>query len=184
MKSPLTLNDLDEKIKSKVYTQDYSPRAVIDGVKILELKPMSGEDSDFSELMRLTPDGESEQFPGFTVRQINRSTQIAGSIKAWHLHLLQDEVWYVPDESRLLTALWDVRADSPTKGITMRIPMGAGSRRLVFIPHGVAHGSANLTSKTGAIFYFMNSQFDIKNPDEHRIPWDSLGKEFWDPQRD
>lgn len=184
MNTPLTLQDIDATVQPKVYKQNYDPKVPIEGVKIIELKEMSGEDSDFSELMRLSETGESLQFPGFHIQQINRSTLISGSIKAWHLHLVQDEVWYVPDESRLFTALWDVRANSPTKGQTMRIPMGSGSRRMIFIPHGVAHGSANLTKKTCVIMYFMNNQFDSKNPDEHRIPWDSLGAEFWTPQRD
>lgn len=184
MNEPLTLGDIDEKIKPKVYTQNYDHKPTIDGVKIIQLKEMSGEDSDFSEILRITSSGEAELFPGFRIAQINRSTQIAGSVKAWHLHLIQDEIWYVPDESRLLTGLWDVRANSPTKGVTMRIPMGGGSRRMVFIPHGVAHGSVNLTAQTGSIMYFMNSQFDTKNPDEHRIPWDALGADFWTPQRD
>lgn len=184
MNEPLTLDEVDAKIKPKVYTQSYSAKTIIDGVKIVEFKELSGEDSDFSELMRISPSGESEQFPGFHIQQINRSTQIPGSVKAWHLHLIQDEVWYVPNESRLLTGLWDVRENSPTKGVTMKIPMGGGTRRIVYIPHGVAHGSANLTMETSVIMYFMNSQFDIKNPDEHRIPWDSLGADFWAPQRD
>lgn len=184
MNTPLSLEDLDPTIKPKIYTQNYDAKPVIDGVKVIELKEFSGEDSDFTELMRFNESGESVQFPGFHIQQINRSTQIPGSIKAWHLHLTQDEVWYVADDSRLLTALWDVRANSPTKGITMRIAMGGCSRRMVFIPHGVAHGSANLTTKTGAITYFMNNQFNSKNPDEHRIPWDSLGADFWSPQKD
>lgn len=123
-------------------------------------------------------------FPGFHIAQINRSTQLPNSIKAWHLHLTQDEIWYVPDESRLLAALWDIRDDSPTKGAIMRIPMGGGSRKMIYIPHGVAHGSVNLTTEIGIIIYFMNRQFDSKHPDEHRIPWDALGAEFWQPQRD
>jgi dTDP-4-dehydrorhamnose 3,5-epimerase len=184
MNTPLTIEDLDASVKDKVYTQRYESKPTIDGLKIIELKEMSGEDSDFSELMRLNATGESLQFPGFHIQQINRSTQIPGSVKAWHLHLSQDEIWYVPDDSRLLTAMWDVRANSPTKGVIMRIPMGGGTRRMVFIPHGVAHGSANLTMETAVIIYFMNNQFDSKNPDEHRIPWDANGTDFWSPQRD
>lgn len=180
----LSTNDLDASIREQVYTQDYEQKPIIDGVKIIDLKNYTGEDSDFSELMRIGANGESEQFPGFKIAQVNRSTQTPGSIKAWHLHLVQDEVWYVPNDSRLLTALWDVRESSPTKGVTMRIPMGGEAGRMVYIPHGVAHGSVNLMSETGAIIYFMNSQFDNKNPDEKRIPWDALGASFWTPQRD
>lgn len=184
MNTPLNLDNIDASVKPKVYTQNYAAKPAIDGVRIVELSEMSGEDSDFSELMRITPEGESIQFPGFHIQQINRSTQLPGSVKAWHLHLVQDEIWYVPDESRLFAAFWDIRTNSPTKGTIMRIPMGAGSRRMIHIPHGVAHGSANFTTKTGVIIYFMNSQFDMQHPDEHRIPWDSLGKNFWQPERD
>jgi dTDP-4-dehydrorhamnose 3,5-epimerase len=184
MDKPLTIDAIDKKLASNLYTQDYKSKPMIQGVSIITLKNMSGEDSDFSELMRLNAQGESEQFPGFHVTQINRSTQIPGSIKAWHVHLAQDEVWYVPDEAKLLTCLWDVRKDSPTLGMTMRIPMGGSTHRMLYIPRGVAHGSANLSNETGVIMYFMNSQFNIESPDEHRIPWDTLGKEFWDPQRD
>lgn len=182
--NPLKLDKIDPSVRQKVYTQNYIPKETINGVKIVQLSEIAGEDSDFSELLRINAQGECEDFPGFHIAQINRSTQLPNSIKAWHLHLSQDEVWYVPDESRLLTALWDIRADSPTKGMTMRIPMGAGSRKMVLIPHGVAHGSANFSAELGIIIYFMNSQFNIKNPDEHRIPWDARGADFWQPQRD
>jgi len=184
MAAPLLPEEIDEKLASKIYTQDYSPKPTIDGVSIVTLKNMAGEDSDFSELLRINPQGEAEQFPGFHVAQINRSTQIAGSVKAWHVHMAQDEVWYVPDEARLLTGLWDVRKNSPTRGMTMRIPMGGSTHRMLYIPRGVAHGSANFSHDIGIIMYFMNSTFNIKNPDERRIPWDTLGKEFWEPQRD
>lgn len=184
MATALTLSDLDETSSSKIYVQDYKSKPVIDGVSIITLKNMSGEDSDFSELLRINANGEAEQFPGFHVAQINRSTQIPGSIKAWHVHMAQDEVWYVPDEARLLTCLWDIRKHSPTNGMVMRIPMGASTHRMVYIPRGVAHGSVNLSQNVSVIMYFMNAQFTIDDPDERRIPWDALGKEFWEPQRD
>ena len=34
------------------------------------------------------------------------------------------------------------------------------------------------------LLYFVDQKFDINNPDERRIPWDSLGENFWKPQRD
>ena len=184
MATALTPEDINEKISSKIYIQDYKSKPVIDGVSIVTLKNMSGEDSDFSELLRINPQGEAELFPGFHVAQINRSTQIPGSVKAWHIHFAQDELWYVADESRLMTGLWDVRKNSPTYGATMRIPMGGSSHRMVYIPRGVAHGAANFSSNVATIMYFMNGQFNVNNPDERRIPWDTLGKEFWEPQRD
>jgi len=184
MDTPLTVADLDEKYSAKIYTQDYKNKPVIDGVSIVTVKNFTSEDSDFSELLRINAQGKSEQFPDFQIAQINRTTQIPGSIKGWHLHLAQDELWYVPDEARILTCLWDIRKTSPTYGTVMRIPVGGSAQSMIYIPRGVAHGSANVSQKISVTIYFMNKQFDIHNPDEHRIPWDALGKDFWTPQRD
>lgn len=180
----MTLDDIDENIRPNVYAQDYSPKELIDGVKVIQLKHIVGEEGDFCELLRLNEKGEFGEIPGFSVRQINRSTQLTGSIKAWHMHLLQDELWYVPEESQLLAGLWDVRKDSKTHEMTNRIVLGASTHRLLYIPRGVAHGSANFSKELGIIIYFMNGQFDSKHPDEHRIPWDTLGADFWKPERD
>lgn len=184
MNQPLTKNDLDESVRDKVYTQEYSGSQSINGVKLITLSHHVGEESDFVELLRLSENGHMEGIPEFAVRQISRSLQYPGAVKAWHLHFIQDELWYVPMEGHLLVGLWDVRNASPTKSKTMRLVMGKSASSLLYIPHGVAHGSANLTGQPVPIIYCVNSQFDPKNPDERRIPWDSQGADFWKPQRD
>ncbi len=184
MSKSLSLADIDESARSKVYTQDYAPKTLIDGVKVVSLRNFAGEEGAFCELMRLDESGLCKEFPGFSVRQINWSSQFPGSVKAWHMHLSQDEVWYVPAESHLVAGLWDVRKGSKTFGKTNRIVLGRDTNRLLFIPRGVAHGSANFSKNLGIILYFMNSQFDVSKPDEQRIPWDSLGQDFWKPERD
>lgn len=184
MDKTLSLADIDESVRPKVYTQDYKPKELIDGVKIIQHKHVVGEEGDFVELLRLKQNGEFDQIPGFNVAQINRSTQFPYSIKAWHMHLSQDELWYVPAESHLLAGLWDVRKGSKTHGATMRIPMGLSTNRLLYIPRGVAHGSVNFSHQTGIIIYFMNAQFNPQDPDERRLPWDALGADFWKPERD
>jgi len=184
MTKSLTLTDIDTSVRDQVYTQDYSQKPVIDGVRFLTIKNMTGEDGDFCEILRFGPQGKLTEIPGFTAAQINHSTQFSGSVKAWHLHFLQNEIWFVPPASDLLVGLWDVRNDSPTKGVTMRFAMGGGQARAVYIPHGVAHGSANLSETRSTIIYVVDQQFDSKNPDEHRIPWDAKGADFWHAQRD
>lgn len=180
----MTLDDIDQSVRGKVYTQDYSSKQFIDGVKIIQLKHAVGEEGDFSEILRLNEKGEVGQIPDFYVRQINRSTQFPNSIKAWHIHLKQDELWYVPEESHLMAGLWDIRKDSKTHGVTNRIVLGKSTHRLLYIPRGVAHGSVNFSGNLGIIMYFMNGHFDKEKPDEHRLPWDSLGSDFWKPERD
>lgn len=184
MQKKLTLDDIDEKIKGKVYAQDYSKNASIEGVKTIPLKNYPSEEGDFGEIIRLDSKGELEEIPGFRLAQVNRTHLFPGSIKAWHLHFKQDEIWYLPPNRDLFVGLWDVRRDSPTNGISMRIVMGGGKSELVYIPRGVAHGSANFSLNDANLFYLVNEQFNIKSPDEKRISWDALGADFWKPVRD
>lgn len=180
----LTPDDLNSEVKDKVYIQDYSPKAKIDGVKVIPLKNFVGEDGDFSELLRIDPNGEIAELPDFKIAQINRSRLIPGSIKAFHIHLNQEDVWYLPPSDSLFVALWDVRENSATKGVSMRINLGGGTSSLLYIPRGVAHGMKNNSTSDINLFYFVNGQFNLENPDERRLPWDSLGAEFWETPKE
>jgi dTDP-4-dehydrorhamnose 3,5-epimerase len=180
MQPPLTHKDIEGKYHKKLFIQDYAKKPVIEGVKIIEIKNFVGEDGDFSELMRVHEGGESEQFPGFYIRQMSRSKVLPKAIKAWHIHFAQEDIWHILPEDRLLVGLWDVRKYSSTNGLTMRLALGGGKGHLVYIPRGVAHGGANHGHKPATILYFVNSLFNIDNPDEIRLPWNELGAEFWD----
>ncbi|MBI3980645.1 dTDP-4-dehydrorhamnose 3,5-epimerase family protein [Candidatus Microgenomates bacterium] len=174
---------LPAEIKNKIYTQDYSPKTPLEGVEIKEIKNFPGEDGDFSEILRLK-NGRTELFPDFELVQINRALVFPKSVKAWHLHFLQDEIWYVTPQDHLLVGLWDLREKSATQNKTMRVILGGTSSRLLFIPRGVAHGCVNLSRKATQIYYFVSNNFNPASPDEKRIPWDSLGADFWQAQRD
>lgn len=177
---PLTKQDIAKEYQPFMSVQDYSPKPKIEGVEVKEMKVFLGEDGDFSELARLTPNGKMEGFPDFQIRQVSRSLVLPGSIKAWHFHLKQDEIQSVLPGDKLLVGLWDLREKSPTKGQTMRLALGGGKAHWVFIPKGVAHGYMNPYKKAATAIYFVSEQFDITNPDEMRMPWDSMGKDFWE----
>lgn len=181
--SDLTLKDIASNLQKDVFVQDYSKKKMIDGVKIVEVKRMAGEDGTFEDLLRLDTTGHLELFPDIQVRQINRSKLLPGSIKAWHLHFSQEDVWYVAPEDHMLLGLWDTRDVSPTKGENMKIPMGNGVSKLVVVPRGVAHGVVNVASVPGTIFYFVNNQFNLSDADERRIKWDALGASFWEVEK-
>jgi dTDP-4-dehydrorhamnose 3,5-epimerase len=184
MNKKLTLDDIDEKSRGNIYTQDYSAPPTIEDVKIIPVKNFIGEDGDFSELIRINMSGEMEQLPDFKILQINRSRLIRGSVKGWHLHFAQDDVFYLPPSDSLLVGLWDLRKNSKSAGVSMKITLGAGTSSLLYIPRGVAHGMVNISNDDIDLFYFVNQQFDTKNPDEKRLAWDSLGQDFWTPKRD
>jgi len=165
--------------RERLTTQSYRPGARIAGVALVDLATFSDEGGDFCEIVRLSPAGTLLALPDFLPRQINYSLMEPGAIKGWHLHRRQDDVWFVPPADRLLVGLLDTRAGSPTCDRTRRLVMGAGKARLLFIPRGVAHGVANLSSRPAGILYLTNALFDPEDPDEHRLPYDLLGAEFW-----
>ncbi|HVT01076.1 MAG TPA: dTDP-4-dehydrorhamnose 3,5-epimerase family protein [Patescibacteria group bacterium] len=183
MSDSLSINDIDEKVKGNVYVQDYSSKPKITGVKIIPVKNFVGEDGDFSEIIRMK-DGTVAGIEDFKIEQINRSRLLPNSIKGWHMHYNQEDVWYLPPSDSLLVGLWDLRKNSDSSGVSIKIPLGGGQSSLLYIPRGVAHGMVNVSGAPIDLFYFVNQQFNLENPDEQRIPWDSLGADFWTPARD
>jgi len=167
------------RYRAPLPTQTYAARPRIDGVRLLDLKLFGDEGGDFCEIARLTADGHLEAIPAFRPAQMSYSLMEPGSIKAMHLHRRQEDVWFVLPCARVLVGLLDVRDDSPTYDVTMRLALGAGRAQLLHIPRGVAHGVANLSTDTARIMYLTNQRFDPEDPDEHRLPFDLLGADFW-----
>lgn len=183
-KMELILNDISDKYKKKIYDQKYLETISIDGVKLINLKSITGEEGDLSEIIRINSENKIESLPEFKIAQINRTRLIPGSIKAWHLHFKQDFVWYVSPHEQLFVGLWDLRKKSKTENKVMRIILGGGNSQLLFIPHGVAQGSAVFNNTPVDLYVFSNFKFDKKNLDEKRLSWDSKGKQFWFPKKD
>lgn len=168
-----------EQYRDALHTQSYEPGKRIDGVEIVELRLFGDEGGDFCEITRFVQDGTLTALGEYKPAQISYSYIEPGTIKALHLHRNQDDLWFVPPGDRLLVGLLDVREDSPTYREQMRLTLGAGKARLLYIPRGVAHGVANLSPRPASIIYFVNQAFNAQEPDEHRLPFDLLGDDFW-----
>ena len=176
--------DLTPDAKQQFNVQSYAPAQEIDGVQVVELKRFADDGGSMTELARLT-DAHPQAFADFTVRQVNYSEIEPGAIKAFHLHMRQTDVWYVPPSDRVLVVLIDVRKGSRTEGVRRRLTLGSGASRLVRIPPGVAHGARNLGPATGRIIYFTDLHFSPEpaTTDEGRLPWDYAGRDIWDVAR-
>lgn len=164
--------------------QDYAPKTEIDGVEWVQLRRFNDDGGAMTELGRLDA-GVHKDLPGFEARQINYSVVEPLAVKAFHLHKRQTDVWYVPPSDKLLLVLSDVRAGSPTEGLTKRYVLGDGNSRLVRIPPGVAHGCKNLRPATpSVIIYFVDVQFSIDDScDEGRLPWNHFGEGVWEVEK-
>jgi len=172
---------IDAKYRQFVKVQDYKGSPVITGVRVVEIRNFVTEDGYFTELSR--PEGgvlAEFKAEGFEIKQINFAKSAPDSIKGWHLHEQQEDVWFITPDSKFLVGLFDAREGSATKGTAMRLVLGDGKAHLLYIPRGVAHGYRNLADKPGYIIYFVNNTFKIQDPDEKRLDWDAIGPEFWE----
>jgi dTDP-4-dehydrorhamnose 3,5-epimerase len=167
--------------KRAFHVQSYGGAPRIDGVRVIDLTRHADDGGAMTELTRLT-DGRMAALGDFVVRQVNFSEMAPGTIKAFHLHTRQTDVWFVPPSDRMLAVLLDVRTASRTDGTRQRIVLGNGLSRLLVIPPGVAHGLRNLGERTASIIYFTDVHFspEPSTCDEGRLPWDFAGADIWD----
>ncbi|MER3481872.1 MAG: dTDP-4-dehydrorhamnose 3,5-epimerase [Meiothermus sp.] len=170
---------LVDQAQRALFFQDYAPQPQIEGVFHHSLKKHRSLEGSFMEHLRLTG-GQTEGLSApFEPRQISVSWAVPGRINAFHLHpkRTQDELWCVL-EGDLLVWLADVREGSPTQGNRRSFLLSGAAPALLHIPSGVAHGYR--AGHEGAVLlYAMNSQFDLSDPNEGRLPWDFFGPELW-----
>ncbi|TMQ22717.1 MAG: dTDP-4-dehydrorhamnose 3,5-epimerase [Candidatus Rokuibacteriota bacterium] len=176
--------DFSPDAKRAFQLQSYGPARTIDGVALVPLTRHADDGGSLTELARLA-DGRAEGLADFVVRQINFSELAPGAIKAYHLHVRQTDVWYVPPGDRMLVVLLDVRHGSSTEGARMRFILGDGASRLLRIPPGVAHGVRNVGLQAGRIVYLTDFHFSAEpsSCDEGRLPWDFAGANVWEVTR-
>ena len=170
--------------KRAFHVQTYGGASTIDGVRVIDLTRHADDGGAMTELARLT-EGRATGLGDFSVRQINYSEMAPGTIKAFHLHVRQTDVWFVPPSDRMLAVLLDVRTGSRTEGVRQRVVLGHGASRLLLIPPGVAHGVRNVSESRGGIVYFTDLHFSPEPAtcDEGRLPWDFAGKDVWEVTR-
>jgi len=134
---------------------------MIAGVEIKALTTNVDERGYFREIIRVNDEFFREGFG-----QWSHSLMYSGVAKAWHIHKVQVDWWYV-GSGVLKVALYDTRADSATHGELMECLMGDNQPAQVLrIPPGVAHGCRCL-SGPAHLFYITSN---VYNPaDEGRI---------------
>lgn len=143
---------------------------MIDGVVLRDLVTHSDQRGFFREIIRCTDEFFIEGFG-----QWSHSLMFGGVTKAWHLHKIQTDWWYVYS-GVLRVGLCDVRKDSSTYKKTMDFLMGdLQPARIVKIPPGVAHGCKAIQGPVN-LFYVTSH---IYNPDDEiRIPYNDPEIDF------
>ena len=146
----------------------------IAGVKIKKLKvwkdkpdlKQKAEPGIFAEILR----DDEKLLKHFG--QSNFTIAHKDTIKAFHWHKYQDDLWFSPT-GRVGVVLYDRRDGSPTKGQTEVIFAGKDDYKLILIPQGVVHGYKVLSDEISILIYHVTKSYNPKNPDEKRIdPFD------------
>ncbi len=137
---------------------------MIHGVVVKELVTHVDERGFFRELIRATDDFFAEGFG-----QLSHALVHAGVAKAWHIHKVQIDWWYVATGT-LRVGLHDTRPESPTYRETMELLLGENMPgKVLRVPPGVAHGFRCIAGPAH-MFYVTSKVYDPE--DEGRIPHD------------
>jgi dTDP-4-dehydrorhamnose 3,5-epimerase len=151
---------------------------LIEGVKIDPLALHPDDRGYFLEVARVGKKLVTGWEAGET--QISAALSYAGTIKAFHYHHHQTDVW-APVSGLFQVALVDLRKDSPTHGRRNTIYAGALRPWQILIPPGVGHGYKALGDGPSLLVYLTNRFY---NPaDEGRIAYDHPGIHYdWELQ--
>ena len=137
---------------------------MIEGVVLNKLVTHGDERGFFREVIRSQDPFFREGFG-----QWSHSLMYPGVIKAWHIHTVQVDWWYVASGA-VKVALHDTRQASPTYRETMDFMLGDNQPPAVLrIPPGVAHG-CKVVGGPAHLFYITSHIYDPA--DEGRIPHD------------
>ncbi len=139
----------------------------IHGMAVYELGNIITRSGFMTEIFR-----EDWALADFPVRQINWVELNPGAVTDWHRHLRQtDHLLGVNGNVKL--ALFDDRPDSPTRGVTEIVRMGAVRPVVVTVPPGVWHALRNESGAPAGYLNITDQLYVHADPDNFRLPADA-----------
>lgn len=148
-----------------VITAVHSPE-LIEGVRIQPIALWPDDRGWFLEISRLSA-GLASQFPHQST-QISAAVSYPGTIKAFHYHRHQHDLWTVV-KGLLQVGLVDLRPESPTWGRRNTLYIGGLRPWQLLIPPGVGHGYKVIGGEEAILVYLTDRHYNPE--DEGRIPW-------------
>jgi dTDP-4-dehydrorhamnose 3,5-epimerase len=139
---------------------------MIHGVAVKSLRVIPDERGRLMEILR-SDDPLFEKFG-----QVYLTTTYPGVIKAWHFHKRQDDNITVV-KGMLKLVLYDDREGSSTRGELNEFFLGEHHPLLVHVPKLVYHGWKCICPEEALVINCVTEAYDYKNPDEHRLPYDT-----------
>jgi dTDP-4-dehydrorhamnose 3,5-epimerase len=167
----------DDAAIREMLVRDATGNGRIAGVALRELRVNRDPRGTLTELLRADwPDLFGEALPFAQVYTSTTAPGVARDEDRWHVHRQQTDRFYCL-AGRIVVAIADARAESPTRGRLMLVELAAGvdapAPLVVTIPPGTLHGFV-VTSDTPAIL--MNFPNRLYDPgDEGRVPFADAG---------
>ena len=152
---------------------------MIEGVKLIPLTTHTDDRGFFREVLRVT---DIESFG-----QLSWSSMYQPVIKAWHIHKVQWDYWFVPIgvvkavlcrvEKKQVKILAEIETINKRTSDFQEFLLGDNQPPCILrIPPGIAHGLKVLQGPA----HLMYVTSHVYNPeDEGRIPYDALGYDWF-----
>lgn len=146
--------------------QSLDSPALIAGVRLEAYTQWADDRGHFLEVLR-SGQGLAAGFDPATT-QVSVSLSYPGTIKAFHYHLRQTDVWTVA-AGMMQAALVDLRKGSATFGARNTLYIGELRPWRLLIPPGVGHGCKTVGTQPAVLVYATDRFYDPA--DEGRIPF-------------
>lgn len=157
-------NTFPEKDVQTVTAEGQSVRPQIQGAILRRTAPIEDERGHVTEIYR--PSWGVHEMPLVYVYQ---AMLRPGKVKGWGVHAKQDDrVFCVVGSLRVV--LYDVREDSPTKGLLNVHVLSEQNRGLLIIPAGVYHAVQNIGLNDAYFVNMPTRPYDHEDPDKRRLP--------------
>ena len=152
---------------------------LIAGVRVQPIQIHPDDRGYFLEIQRMGV-GLAAAFPAAST-QISAALSFPGTVKAFHYHLQQTDLWTVV-KGTLQVVLADLRLGSPTFGLRNTMYVGPLRPWQVLIPPGVAHGYKAIGAEEAMLVYLTDRFY---NPhDEGRIVYNDASLNYdWETQK-
>jgi dTDP-4-dehydrorhamnose 3,5-epimerase len=136
-------------------------KQLIDGVVVKQRKVIPDNRGRLGEILRC----DEDQFKKFG--QVYFTTGYPGVVKAFHLHKVAWDYWYVV-HGMIQLVLFDERDSSLTKGVLNVFHIGEHNPSSVLIPPYVIHGFKTVSEHEAIIINVPSEPYNYKDPDEFR----------------
>ncbi len=151
---------------------------LIEGVRMQPLSLYPDDRGYFLEVQRLGL-GLAAAFPREST-QVSAALSYPGSIKAFHYHLRQSDLW-TPVMGMFQVALVDLRMGSRTFGFRNTLYAGALRPWQILIPPGIGHGYKIIGGEPAMLVYLTDRLYDPR--DEGRIAYNDGSINYdWETQ--